>query len=137
MGHYDKSIHKSKPRPQMNPMWRGIGCIFFIVAPLISYAIAVLLVPPLDATGMVPLELLGHIHFADWVYHVPILNSIAGFIAGINDMGLGLIVWFVVLVLLTGVFTLIYVAIMQTIGPPRYSEIDAPPPRYKAKPYKR
>ena len=86
---------------------------------------------------MFPCELLGYIHFPDWVYKVPVLSGIASLIGGINNLGLGIVVFFVILVLLTGIFSLIYVTVLQIIGPPRYAEMDAPPSKHKAKRYKR
>jgi hypothetical protein len=137
MARYDKFQQKAKPRPAANPIWRGIGCILMVVVPLISFGLALIAMPPLIATGYVPLELMGHVPFPAWVTRVPILNIITDFIAGINNLWLGVIVFLVILLLLSGVFSLFYVAFMQVVGPPRYGEMDAPPPRYKAKPYKR
>jgi hypothetical protein len=121
----------------MSPLWRGIGCILLVIVPLVTYALTTIVAPFLITTGYVPLELLGRIIFPVWIYRVPILKDIAGFLGGINNLGLGVVVFIVILVLLTGFFSLIYVAIVQVIGPPRYSEMDAPPSRHKAKAYKR
>ena len=137
MGIYTKLLHREKKRKEINPIWRGIGCILMVVAPLVTFALTTYIIPLLVASGYVPLELLGHIDFPDWTYRLPVLSSTVNFIWRINNLGLGLIVFFVILVLLSGIFSLVYVAILQFIGPPRYSQIDAPPPKYKAKPYKR
>jgi uncharacterized membrane protein len=136
MGQYTK-YKPLKEKPGMNPIWRGIGCVLLVVAPLVSYALTRLVAPLVEATGYVPLELLGYIHLPDWVYKVPVLRSIASLIGGINNLGLGIVVFIVIMVLLTGIFSLIYVAVLQTIGPPRYGEMDAPPSKHKAKRYKR
>ena len=137
MSSYNKYQHKSKERQGLNPIWRGIGCILLVVVPLLSFGLTVILIPFLVATGYVPLELLGRVNFPNWVYRAPVLSIIASLIHGINNLWLGVVVFFVVLLLLTGIFSLIYVTIMQFLGPPRYSEKDAPPSRYKAKEYKR
>ena len=121
----------------MNPIWRGVGCILAVVAPLVSFGLTILAIPPLLSTGLVPLELLNPIRFPDWVFNVPVLTDIAAFLGGINYLGLGIITFIVILILLTGIFSLIYVSIIQVIGPPRYSEIDAPPTRHKTKRYTR
>ena len=126
-----------KERPPMNPIWRGIGCIMLVTAPLFSYLLTIVAIPPLLTTGYVPLELLGHINFPAWMYKVPILNGIVAWIGGINNLGLGIVVFIVILVLLTGIFSLLFVAILQAISPPRYGEMDAPPSKHKAKVYKR
>ena len=138
MGNYDGSYQrKPKERTGMNPIWRGVGCIFMVVAPLITFGLTAILAPIVARTGYVPFELLGHVAFPNWVYRAPFLSGIASFIASINNLWLGVVVFFVILLLLTGIFSLIYVTIIQMIGPPRYGEKDAPPPKYKAKPYKR
>jgi hypothetical protein len=137
MGKYDGFQRKPKERKGLNPIWRGVGCILLVVVPLITYGLTILLAPFLATTGYVPYELLGHVNFPAWVHRAPFLSGIASFIASINNLWLEVVVFIVLLLLLTGFSSLIYVAIFQFIGPPRYSENDAPPPSYKAKPYKR
>jgi hypothetical protein len=126
-----------KEKKGMNPLWRGIGCILIVIAPIVTYALTAIISPLLAATGYVPLELLGFVEFPEWVSKVPILNNIAGFIGGIHNLYLGITVFITIFVLLTGIFSMIFVALFQAIGPPRYSEIDAPPSRHKAKKYTR
>jgi hypothetical protein len=121
----------------MNPLWRGIGCILIVLVPLITLGLTAIVTPVLSATGYVPHELMGHVIFPDWVFKVPILNAITAFIASINNLWLDLIIFIVILVILTGISSLIYVSVLQVIGPPRYGEKDAPPSKYKAKEYKR
>jgi uncharacterized membrane protein len=137
MGIYTKVQKREKKRPGMNPIWRGIGCILLVILPLIGYGLTVLLIPILLETGYVPFELQGRVNFPLWFYRLPVLSGMANFIRGINNLYLGIIVFIVVLVLLTGISSLIYVAILQIIGPPRYSELDAPPSKHKVKVYKR
>jgi hypothetical protein len=136
MGLYTK-YKPLKVKPGMNPIWRGVGCILLVIAPVVSYALTILVVPLLIATGYVPLELLGNVHFPDWIFKVPVLNGIASLIGGINNLGLDIVVFVVIMLLLTGIFSLIFVAVLQVTSPPRYGEMDAPPSTHKAKPYKR
>jgi hypothetical protein len=126
-----------KEKKGMNHIWRGIGCFLIVFALLASYLGSIFAVPPLVATGYVPLELLGHIQFPEWVSKVPVINALAGLISGFNNLGLGIVVFIVILVLLSGVFSLVFVGILQASGPSRYSEMDAPPSTHKAKRYKR
>jgi len=86
---------------------------------------------------LVPFQLLEQVNFPAWVFRIPSLSDVAIFIRGLNDLWLGVIVFFIILLLLTGISSLIYVSVLQVIGPPRYSEKDAPPTGYKAKTYKR
>ena len=137
MGKYSKYQRKSEKKPEANPIWRGIGCILIVVVPVISYALTAILTPLIVATDLVPLELLGHVKFPEWAVKTPILSDIALFIGGINDLGLKLIAFFVILLLVAAIFSLLYSLVSQVIGPPRYSDKDAPPSKYKAKEYKR
>jgi hypothetical protein len=137
MGRYNKFQSRRKERPEVNPLWRGVGCILMVALPLITFGLTVIFTPPIAATGLVPLQLLGQVNFPAWVFRTPVLGDIAIFIRGINNLGLDVMVFLIFLLLLTGISSLIYVSVLQVIGPPRYTEIDAPPSRYKAKPYKR
>jgi hypothetical protein len=137
MGRYSKTQYERKEKPQGNPLWRGVGCILMVALPLITFGLTVLSLPQLVATGLIPIQLEGFVNFPDWVFKVRGLSDIAIFIRGIDNLWLGIIVFFIILILLTGIASLIYVSVLQVIGPPRYSEKDAPPPKYNAKPYKR
>jgi len=137
MGKYDKFSQRSKPRPERNPIWRGIGCILVVIVPLMTYALTVLLIPPIIGTGVVPYQLLEHIRFPTWVYQMAFLKDTAAFLGGINNLWLGMLLFLIILILLTGISSLIYVSILQVMGPSRYGPTDAPPSRYKAKTYKR
>jgi hypothetical protein len=134
---YNKFETGKSEKKAMNPLWRGIGCILIVLVPLITLGLTAIVTPVLSATGYVPHELMGHVIFPDWVFKVPILNAITAFIASINNLWLDLIIFIVILVILTGISSLIYVSVLQVIGPPRYGEKDAPPSKYKAKEYKR
>lgn len=137
MGKYSKYQRKSQKKPEMNPLWRGIGCILIVVVPVISYALMVILTPVIMATNLVPYALLGHVKFPEWALKTPFLSDVTFFIGGINNLGLKLIAFVVILLLLTAIFSLLYTLASQVIGPPRYSDKDAPPSKYKAKAYKR
>ena len=137
MGKYNKFQDDRKDKPQANPLWRGVGCIIMIGVPLITFGLTILAMPPLIATGLMPLQLMGQVKFPAWVFKAPGLSDAAMFIGSINNLWLGLLVFFVILLLLSGISSLIYVSVLQVVGPPRYSEKDAPPSRYKAKVYKR
>ena len=121
----------------MNPIWRGIGCILIVVVPLITFGLTLIVAPLVATTGYVPNEIMGHVTFPDWVGKAPILSGIAAYIGSINNFWLDVIVFIVILLLLTGISSLIYVTVLQFMGPARYGEKDAPPSKYKARAYKR
>jgi hypothetical protein len=137
MGKYMKYQRKGQEKPEMNPVWRGIGCLMIVIVPLMSYAVTILLVPPIVASGLAPLELLQRLRFPDWAYTTPVISGPAIFLSSIDNLGLILIGFFVILITMSGLFSLIYSAVYQLIGPPRYTSVDVVPTSHKGKSYKR
>ena len=136
-GQHSRLQYERKDKPQQNPIWRGVGCIIMIVLPLITFGLTLLAMPPVAATGLVPQSLLGYLNFPAWVFRTPGLSDIAIFLRGIDNLWLGILLFFVILILLSGISSVFYTAVLQVIGPPRDSEKDAPPSTHKAKPYRR
>ncbi|MGB8215149.1 MAG: hypothetical protein WCE68_16490 [Anaerolineales bacterium] len=128
---------KSVGKAPISPLWRGIGCILMGFLPLITFGLTYIFTPVIAATGYPPVELLRPVTFPDWVNGSRIFGGVTSFISGIDNLWLGLIVFVIGLIVLTGLGSVIYTAVLQLIGPPRYSETDAPPSRYKAKVYRR
>jgi hypothetical protein len=137
MSKYMKYRVKQIEKQEMNPVWRGIGCILIVVVPLLAFGLMVLLVPLLVATGKVPYQLIGYLHFPDWAYKVIIISSIARFFGSIQNLWLNIITFFVMVLILTTVASLLYSWIYSVVGPARYTALDAPPPKHKGKDYKR
>lgn len=137
MGRYMRYERRSPVKAEIHPIWRGIGCILMVVVPLISYTLMAILTPGVMLTGLVPHELLGRVQFPDWVYRTSVLGVIASYIGRIDDLWVKLILFLVILLVLSGIFSFGYTLVFQVIGPPRYTALDAPPPKYKPKVYKR
>jgi hypothetical protein len=137
MAKYAKYQRKSPEKKGANPIWRGIGCILIIVVPLLAYGLMLVFVPPIIATGKVPTQLLGHVHFPEWAFKLRISADIARYISSIDNLWINIITFFVILLLLTTVASLLYSMIYTLIGPAQYSELDAPPTKYKGKKYTR
>jgi hypothetical protein len=137
MAKFAKFQQKSPAKRGLHPIWRGIGCILIVVVPLVAYWLTVLSVPSIIATGKVPYALLGRIQFANWTYHTPFIGTIASYIYSINNLWLNIITFFVMVMLLTGVASLLYTMFYSLVGPARYNELDAPPTKHKAKRYTR
>jgi len=131
---YRRTQHR---KPEINPIWRGIGCILMIVIPVASYIITVAILPSILATGWLPQGLLGRVQFSEGVYNAPTLGAIAQFLSGIDYFWVKLIVFFIVFSLLSGFLSFLYSLFYQWFGPPRYTEVDAPPSGYRPKGYKR
>ena len=137
MGKYAKFQRKTPEKKGLNPIWRGIGCILIVIVPLLAYGLMVLFVPVIIATGKVPYQLLGFVQFPDWAYKVRIVADIAIFIGSIQNLWLNIITFFVIVLILTTVASLLYSWIYSVVGPARYTEMDAPPSKHKAKKYTR
>lgn len=134
---FSKYQRKEVEKPGPNPVWRGIGCILMVVVPVAAYLLTMYIVPWLLSTGLVPEELLQSIKFPAWMYTTPTLGSIVIYLSNIENPWVKLIVFFILFILLTSIFSLLYSAVAQVVGPPRYLEVDAPPSKHKAKVYKR
>ncbi len=140
MAKYAKYQRPVPPRPpdSVHPVWRGIGCLMMILVPILSYALTmVLLQTGLQNGWPIPRQLLGRVQFPNWVWNVPVLEDIARFIHSINHLYAILVFFVVILGLLSVVFSFVYSIIYSAVAPPPYTPVDAPPPRRKAKPYKR
>jgi hypothetical protein len=137
MGKYSKFQQKSASRQGLHPIWRGIGCILIVVVPLIGYWLTIISLPLIIATGRVPYQLMGYIHFPAWAFTVPVISSVASFIGGVSNLWLNIITFFIIVLLLTAVASLLYSMLYALVGPARYTELDAPPAKYKTKKYTR
>jgi len=137
MPKFDTYYKKPPRKKEMNPLWRGVGCLLMITIPLISYFVTYTLLQEAKRRYLVPPDLLGYIKFPNWVFDIPILNTLARFIGSLQDIWAMLLFFFAVLFVLSGLISLIYSAVYQVMGPPRYGEYDAPPPRWRGKETKR
>ncbi|MBI4732244.1 MAG: hypothetical protein HY781_09010 [Chloroflexi bacterium] len=137
MTKYSKYQRKSPPRKVMNPLWRGVGCLLMLIVPAMAYGIGYAFLQEAKRRALVPPGLLGYIHFPDWVWGKPVLDPLARFFGGLQDVWAMLIFFLATLFILTGLVSLIYSMVYQFVGPPRYTELDAPPSGRKTKEYKR
>ena len=137
MAKYSKYQRKTSEKKGSNPLWRGIGCILIVIVPLTAYVLMLFCVPPLIATGKIPHQLLGYVQFPLWVFKYQAINGMATFIGSIHNLWMKMLTWFVILLLLTAVASLLYSMIYSLVGPARYTELDALPSKYKSKKYTR
>ncbi len=132
---YERKTNRTKKA--MNPIWRGIGCIMIFVVPLMAYGLAVLFVPAIEASGLLPHELFRRVILPEWTYTTPVIGPAASFISSIDNLWGMIMFFFIFLLVLSGVFSMLYAGIYQIVGPQQYSPLDAEPTKYKAKHYKR
>jgi hypothetical protein len=137
IGKYSRFSSKPMEKKELNPIWRGIGCILIVVVPLLSYGLMLLSVPAIIATGKVPPQLMGQVNFPDWAYRTLVISGFTIFIHSLHNLWLNLIVFFVMALILTAIASLLYSMLYSLIGPARYTEVDAPPSKYKARKYTR
>ena len=138
MGRYRDTIKESNQElGQLHPIWRGIGCIMVIIVPILSFALAEVLMPLLLKRGLVPQQLLFTPVLPDWVWYAPGLARIVQFLFGRYAIFATLILTVVFIILLGGFFSFIYALIYRSMAPSRYGPMDAPPPKTKVKKYKR
>lgn len=131
MGKYDKASYRTPPptRPwKIHPIWRGIGCLWFLISPVLAYAIASLLVNYDMKTGFFPIP-------ADLTRAVTI--PIARFLP-INNLVVpqlygNLMVTALLLLVGFGVVMVIYAIIYSVMGPKRLGPLDAPPIRRRTR----
>ncbi len=133
------SLVKVKERnKQPHYLWRGIGCVMMLIIPAMSYAAASITVSTLLNTGYpIPYQLLGRPVFPSLFYKSQGLMVILAPITKISNLYANLVVAFIYMLVLGGMISLIYALVFRFFGPSRYSPLDEPPPKYKAKAYKR
>jgi hypothetical protein len=139
MGKYSKANFQTAPpkRPwAVHPIWRGIGCIWLILSPLLAYALASLLVEydmksgffalpgELTSTVIIPLTRFSPAAIAAYV----VVKDLAAphLFANLMVAGLILIIGF-------GIVMVIYAIIYSISGPKRLGPLDAPPIRRKTR----
>lgn len=139
MGKYAKYQNPRGPAIEpVHPVWRGIGCLLMLLAPVISLSGALVIVDyGLANNWPIPYELLGRVQFPDWVWKVNVLRDIAQMINNIEHLYAIIAFFILLLALVSGIVSVIYSLFFKTFAPPRYSPMDAPPSRRKTKRYKR
>ncbi len=139
MGKYDKASYRTPPpeRPwKIHPIWRGIGCVWLLISPVLAYAIASLLVRFDIRGGYIPFspELLqtvvlpfGRLTPAEIKVYLPIKDlAVERLFANLLVSGLILLIGF-------GVIMVAYAIIYAVSGPKRLGPLDAPPIRRKTR----
>lgn len=124
---------KVKARYKIHPVWAGIGFLMVILVPIITWV------------GATELISFGQ------TQHWPVLSSFPrflspGILSGIPGMNLlsqienlpAISIFFVLmLIIISGVLSMVYAFVYRIVGPPRYAPDDIPAPRVKTKPFKR
>jgi hypothetical protein len=133
---------KSRPRGDVHPVMRGIGCIMMILVPLLAFGSAVLLVNYGAAHGWpIPPTWLGAPTFHPLLWRLALTSvpiaTVLNFLQAQNNLVANLVFAIAITVLVGGLMSIIYGYIYTIFGPPRYGPTDAPPSRVKVKKYSR
>jgi hypothetical protein len=139
MGKYDRASHRTPPpqRPwTIHPIWRGIGCLWFLISPVLAYAIASLLVNYDLKTGFFPLPAdltrtitIPFARIFPRSSYIPItINNLT-----VHHLYANLLLSAVILVVGFGIVMVIYAIIYSMMGPKRLGPLDAPPIRRRTR----
>jgi len=119
MGRYYRQAEKEE-KPTVHPIWRGIGCLFFIIIPLIAFAISVEMVNRGIPQQYFPITPdLGQQFNVPGFGFIPLLYTLAVTVA--------------ITVILGAFMTVIYSIVYRMVGPPKYGRLDAAPVKRKTK----
>ncbi len=127
MGKYMK---RPDARPyKIHPVWRGIGCVMIILVPIMAWVAAEELVKFGWAQGWSIMgELSGRLTLPGIFYSLPVISSLANALSRIANFPAQMLFFVLLLIAFSGILSFIYAVIYRVIGPPRYTQIDAPPP---------
>ncbi len=136
---YNTFEKKEFVRPYtIHPVWRGIGFLLMVLVPIMS-GVAAVLVKDLGFQIGWPFmsELRGTVRLPDIFYVIPVIRNIAYWISSIRDLRAILLFFVLMLIIFSGITSLLYALAYQLVGPPRYTPIDAPAQKVKVKRYTR
>jgi hypothetical protein len=130
---------RQTPREEeLHAIWRGIGCLFILIVPTMSYFLAAASVQlAVDQNWPMPYQLMGYPVMPDLLWKAAGLTSLLVFIQSQNNLYAVLTVTLVYVVIFSALVSFIYAFVYRYVGPSRYGPQDAPPPKIKVKRYKR
>ena len=140
MGKYTSVTRQKEPAKitGVHPIMKGLGCLMFVIVPVISYGVAVILVKLGIARGWpLPPEWLGPPVFNPLLWKVAGLIPILNFLSFQTNLIANLVIAAAITITIGGVMAILFGYIYKMFGPPQYGPLDAPPIRVKVKRYKR
>lgn len=139
MGKYGSRISKPQmpKRNTVNPYMRGIGCLLMLIVPVFAYAVGDFLAGQGFGYQILPQEWYGYMSIPPALANFSGLNTIAALLAQIEHLPATLIIAVVVIILLSGIISVIFGWMYSILAPSQYGPTDVPPPRVKPKKYKR
>jgi len=143
MPKYNARAHRTEfKRPyKIHPIWRGIGLLIMILVPIIAWFGAVELVKFSQVTEVDEIQRFARglstpFRFPDWFMAAPVLGDFGRWIRTIPMLKLQLVYFFMIMLFLSGILSIIY-AMIYRAAVPRYAPLDEPAPKVRAKKYTR
>ncbi len=130
MGFSSQQYRKEKQeRPwKINPAWRGIGCVLFLLVPIMAWVGATMLLQsnlklplPYEMTDVVVIPFTHITEIDKLIVQVNHYFQATGFMTG--QLFLTVILLFVGY----GILAFLYAVLYAVAGPPRYGPFDVPP----------
>lgn len=123
---------------QTHVIWRGIGCLLMLIIPVMSYILAMFTIDAALAAGWpLPYQLLGNPVMPAYLWNLGFLDPLLGLIQSQSNLYAILVLAVLYIVVFSAVLAFVYAVLYRIIGPSRYGPLDAPPPRVRARSYKR
>ena len=120
--------------------WRGIGCLLMLIFPVVSYFAAVELLK-VDSIRFIFARavpgLFGAFPIHPLLWRISALIPLWRWLQSINNLRVNLLFGAIIVLILSGIVSVIYSIMYRAVAPPKYGPQDAPPSKYKPKKYSR
>jgi hypothetical protein len=117
---------------------RGIGCLLFVLVPILAYGLGAMVVNYGTSRGWpIPAAWLGPPRFAPPAQNIPVISEFVTLLLEQNNLTANLIFMVGISVILFGIISIIYGYIHSISAPSQYGPQDVPPPRVKTRKYRR
>jgi len=116
---------------------KAIGLTLMVIIPLISIAAAKLTLNSQFARNVVPYGLQGTPVLPDFLFSTDGLATVFYPITQIQDLWAIIVISLAYMVVLGSLISLLYAIVFRAVNPRTYGPFDAPPPKARAKKYKR
>ncbi len=115
-------------KPEVHPLWRGVGCIMMIIVPVISFVGAGITVDQIIKQGLpMPYELMGYPVMPPLLMKSDALLPLMLWIEQQQNLYAILLFTVAYIVVLGGLIALVYALVYRYVGPSRYGPLDARP----------
>jgi len=138
MGKYQARRKPDTPRRDtVNPVMRGIGCLFMVIVPIFAYFLGRTLAENNVGAGLLPDSWYGLMEFPDAIYSFSGLSVVANYLSTIPRLPATLTFAVIIIIVVGGIVSIVFGYMYNLMAPSKYGPFDVPPPRVKTKKYKR